>query len=174
MSSGRLGPPSRAPSCRRRRNDARPPGPDSRSTALPMIACSTASHAAGGVGGGRAAAAVAAGVVVAAGGVVAEPVQLDAQPDQIVQGGRVHLAGHDRGHRRVAGDRGGGVAVQPRAAVATAGRGRGPVPGPLRPDPAGPLLQQRRAALQHHQVGQRHVHQGLDRLPGPLGQQLRR
>ena len=40
MSSGRLGPPSRAPSCRRRRNDASPPGPDSRSTALPMTACS--------------------------------------------------------------------------------------------------------------------------------------
>ena len=45
MSSGRLGPPSRAPSCRRRRNDASPPGPESRSTALPMIARSRASHA---------------------------------------------------------------------------------------------------------------------------------
>ena len=46
MSSGRLGPPSRAPSCRRRRNDASPPGPDSRSTALPMTACSSAAQAA--------------------------------------------------------------------------------------------------------------------------------
>jgi hypothetical protein len=36
MSSGRLGPPSRAPSCRRRRNDASPPGPETESTALPM------------------------------------------------------------------------------------------------------------------------------------------
>src|SRR6266566_9823841 len=37
MSKGRLGPPRRAPSCRRRRNDASPPGPDSRSTALPTV-----------------------------------------------------------------------------------------------------------------------------------------
>jgi hypothetical protein len=37
MSSGRPGPPSRAPSWRRRRNDASPPGPDSRSTALPIV-----------------------------------------------------------------------------------------------------------------------------------------
>src|SRR6266852_3533153 len=44
-SSGRLGPPSRAPSCRRRRNEASPPGPDSRSTALPIMACSRASQA---------------------------------------------------------------------------------------------------------------------------------
>jgi site-specific DNA recombinase len=32
-----LGPPSRAPSCRRRRNDASPPGPGTRSTALPTV-----------------------------------------------------------------------------------------------------------------------------------------
>ena len=43
MSSGRLGPPSRAPSCWRRRKLASPPGPDSSSTALPMMACSSAS-----------------------------------------------------------------------------------------------------------------------------------
>ena len=56
MSSGRLGPPSRTPSCRRRRNDASPPGPDSRSTALPMTACSSAAQAAvvSGAGGARA------------------------------------------------------------------------------------------------------------------------
>ena len=44
MSSGRLGPPSRTLSCRRRRKLASPPGPDSRSTAAPMIACSSASQ----------------------------------------------------------------------------------------------------------------------------------
>src|SRR5712691_1792345 len=38
------GPPSRAPSCRRRKNEARPPGPDRRSTAWPMICCSSASR----------------------------------------------------------------------------------------------------------------------------------
>ena len=46
MSSGRLGPFRRTPSWRRRRKLASPPGPDSRSTALPMTARSSASHAA--------------------------------------------------------------------------------------------------------------------------------
>src|SRR5690242_19106308 len=40
ISKGRLGPPSRTPSSRRRKNEASPPGPDRRSTALPMTACS--------------------------------------------------------------------------------------------------------------------------------------
>ena len=52
--------------------------------------------------------------------VVAEPVELDAEPDQVLQGGGVDLAGHERGHRGVAGHGPGGVAVQPRAAVAAA------------------------------------------------------
>ena len=55
MSSGRLGPASRAPSCRRRRNDASPPGPDSRSTALPITACSSGGPGRGGAGPGLAA-----------------------------------------------------------------------------------------------------------------------
>src|SRR2546429_138097 len=46
MSSGRLGPPSRTPSCRRRRKLASPPGPDSRSAALPITCCSIAAQAA--------------------------------------------------------------------------------------------------------------------------------
>ena len=90
-----------------------------------------------------AAGAVRAGV---AAGVVAEPVQLDAQPDQILQRAGVDLAGDERDHRRITGDGLGGVAVQPGAAAPAAGGGAGAVPGPLRPDPAGPLLQQRRAA----------------------------
>ena len=49
-----------------------------------------------------------------------------------------------------------------------------PVRRPLAADPAGPLLQQRRTALQHHQVRQRDMRPDLDRLPGPLGQQVRR
>ena len=48
---------------------------------------------------------------------VAEPVELHAQPDQVIQGARVHVPGHDRGHRRIARHRGGGVAVQPRARI---------------------------------------------------------
>ena len=75
MSSGRLGPPSRTPSSRRRRKLASPPGPDSRSTALPITACSTAAHAA--VVPSRRARAVAA---------LAELVQLDAEPDQVLMG----------------------------------------------------------------------------------------
>ena len=46
MSSGRLGPARRTPSCRRRRKLASPPGPDRRSTALPITACSIAAQAA--------------------------------------------------------------------------------------------------------------------------------
>ena len=47
------------------------------------------------------------------------------------------------------------------------------MPGPLRPDPRRPLLQQRRAAVQDHQVRQGDMHHRLDRLPGPLRQQPR-
>ena len=199
MSSGRLGPPSRAPSCRRRKNEASPPGPDNKSTALPMMARSRASHArvvsaAGAAwpsayGPGAAVAsvprrwcgrrrccrrcrAVAVGSVLA-GGVAAEPVELDAEADQVLQRGRVHLTGHERGHRRVTGHRPGRVPVQPRPAHTAARRGPGPVPRPPRADPAGPLRLQRRAPLQHHQVRQRDVHPRLDRLAGPLRQQTR-
>ncbi len=75
-------------------------------------------------------------------------------------------------HGGVAGDGLGGVAVQPGAALA-AGLGRErPARGPLLPDLRGPLLLQRRIAVEQHQVGQRDVHPGLDRLPGALGQQV--
>jgi hypothetical protein len=103
--------------------------------------------------------------------VVAEPVQLDAQPDQIIQGGGVHLAGHVRGHGRVAGHRGGGVAVQPRAAVAAARRRLGPVRRPLDAHAGRPLLKQRGTALKQQQVRQGDVHPSFHRVPGPLRQQ---
>ncbi|HEY6312836.1 MAG TPA: hypothetical protein VIY52_18825, partial [Streptosporangiaceae bacterium] len=57
-------------------------------------------------------------------GLVVQPVQQDAQADQLIQGGDVELAGHHRDHRRVAGHPLGGEAVQPGGAVA-AGHGRG-------------------------------------------------
>ena len=126
MSSGRLGPPSRTPSCRRRRNDASPPGPDSRSTALPMTACSSAAQRR------------------VPRPVPALRVQFDAEPDQVLQGVDVDVAGDDGGHRGVAGDGRGGVAVQPGAVVAAGlGRrapgGRPTGPGPARSTaPAGP------------------------------------
>ena len=47
----------------------------------------------------------------------------------------------------------------------------GAVRGPLRADLRGPLLLQRRAAVQPEQVGQGDMRPDLDRLPGPLRQQ---
>ena len=81
MSRGRLGPASRASSCRVRKNEARPPGPDSRSATLPMMACSRASQA-GGAGGGRA---LIAGAVAAGTGAVTKLVKLHTQHDQIIR-----------------------------------------------------------------------------------------
>ena len=52
---------------------------------------------------------------------VAEPVELDAEPDQVIERGRVHVPGHDRRDGRVAGDRLGG-----RRRPATAPGGRRP------------------------------------------------
>src|SRR5579859_2017574 len=69
---------------------------------------------AGAAGGGR------VGVGVAAGAVAG---QLQAQSDQVIEDGGVDVAGDDRGDRGVAGDRAGGVAVQPRAAVAAGAAG---------------------------------------------------
>jgi hypothetical protein len=104
-------------------------------------------------------------------GAVPPPVQFHAQPDQILERVHVDIAGHDRGHGRVAGDRLGSVAVQPGPAV-TAGFGRGrAVRGPGRADLRGPLLLHRRTSVQPEQVRQRYVRPHLHRLPGPLGEQ---
>ena len=101
----------------------------------------------------------------------AVPVQFHAQPDQVLQRGHVHVPGDQRGHRRVARDRLGGVAVEPGAALAAGlGRERPPRRPPV-PDLRGPLLLQRGVAVEQQQVGQRDMHPRLDRLPGPLRQQ---
>ena len=50
-------------------------------------------------------------------------------------------------------------------------RKRPPARRPTGPDPRDPLVLQRGAAVEHHQVGQRDVRPRFDRLPGPLGQQ---
>ena len=169
MSSGRLGPPSRAPSCRRRRNEASARvgqqvdrgADDGLLERLPGGAGARA-------GGARRAAGARVRVAVAA---AAEPAELGAQPDQVLQRGGVHLPGHDRGHRRVARDARGSVPVQPRPAIAPAFRCGGTARGPGRADLRGPLLLQRRAAIQPEQVRQRDVRPDLDRLTGPPGQQ---
>ena len=151
----------------RRRKLASPPGPDSRSTALPMTACSRASQAVASAGrrrgGGR-------------------PARRTAGPGLPAR--HVHVAGDDRGHRGIADDGLGGVAVQPGAALA-AGLGRNarraaPAPGPARSTaPAG------RSRRPQQQVGQRdcptpspaarpaHIalpvwHTYVDRLPAPF------
>src|SRR4029077_4642940 len=90
----------------------------------------------------------------------AVPLQLDAQPDQLVQGVYVDLAGHDRGHGRVAGDRVGGVAVQPGALGPGAFGGPGAVRGPLGADLGSPFVQQGGAAVDPQQVGQGDVDPG--------------
>ena len=66
---------------------------------------------------------------------VAEPVQLDAQPDQVIQRARVDIAGYHRREYRIKGDRLGCIPVEPRAAaIPAAARRRRPArgePGPL-------------------------------------------
>ena len=158
MSSGRLGPASRAPSCRRRRKRRQPARPGQQVHGLADDRLLERRPGRGGVRRRR------AGAVAAA----AEPVQFHAQPDQVFQRVDVDIPGHDRGHRRVARDALGGVPVQPDAAVA-AGLGRGrAVRGPPCPDLRGPLLLQCRIAVEQHQVGQGDVRPHLHRLPGPL------
>jgi len=99
-SSGRLGPPSRAPNCRRRRNDASPPGPDTRSTAFPMIACSSSSRAC--AVNGRGPAPVRRARPAAPGG----PATRTPGPTRVLQHARVDFARHHRGDHRVAGHAG--------------------------------------------------------------------
>ena len=135
-----------------------------------MTACSSGGPRRGGAGPGRPGRPARGRVPAAA----AEPVQLHAEPDQIVQGVDVDVAGDDGRHGGVAGDGRGGVAVEP-GAVAGAGLGRGRAAGrPPGPDLRGPFFLQRRVAVEQQQVGQGDVDPGLDRLPGPLGHQVRR
>ena len=103
----------------------------------------------------------------------ADVVVADAEVDQVLDRAGVQVAGDHRDDHRVAGDPAGRVPVQPGAAVPGGHRRGGPLrgpPGPVLDDP--PLLQDR-ITVQGAQVRERHVHQGLDRLPGPFGQQVR-
>ncbi len=116
MSSGRLGPSSRVPSCRRRRWEAQPAGAgevvdgladDRLADLLAQLVAVRAARQRGGLvwrGAGR-----------VGGVVVVEAVQFHAQPDQVLQRGRIDVTGHHRDEDRIAGDRLGGAALQPRA-----------------------------------------------------------
>ncbi len=105
-------------------------------------------------------------------GTVAELVELNAQPDEILQRVHVYVPGHDRDDRRVAGDRGGGVAVQPRPAIPAALRARRPVRGPPGADPRSPFLLQGGAAIQDHQVREADVHPRFHGLSRAVGEQV--
>jgi hypothetical protein len=113
-----------------------------------------------------------AGACVRASDGVAELAEFGAQPDQVLEGRGVDVAGDDGGHGRVARDSFGSVAVQPGAAVAPGLGGFGAAGGPGGADLRGPFVLQGGAAVQPEQVGERDVGPDLDRLPGPLGQQV--
>ena len=173
MSSGRLGPPRRAPSCRRRRKLARPPGPDSRSTALPMIACSSASQA---------------WVVSGPGAPGAPPAAASASRSPAWRS--LPSSVHSRTRSSSAAaltspvTTGAIAASQAIASAASPSSHAPPSPPPSEAaarcaahcgaDLRGPLLLQGGAAVQPEQVGQRDVRPDLDRLTGPLRQQVRR
>ena len=167
-SSGRLGPASRAPSSPVRSTDASPPGPDTRSTAAPMIArCSTARGMLGQAaertrlrrgaacpgarypglrrGGSRCRLLRRTGVAA----VVAVAGQFQAEGEEAVQDGGVDGAGDDGD-----GEGGGGA-----------------VPGPVLLRPGHPGLLQSGGAAQGAQFGERDVDQCLDRGADPAGQQ---
>ena len=95
----------------------------------------------------------------------------DAQGDQLLHRAGVDVAGDHGDDHRVAGRGAGLVSRQPRAAVPGGhrrGGAAGSPPRPVRPDPG---VLQRRAGIQLAQLGEGDVDQGLDRLPGPAGQQ---
>ena len=105
---------------------------------------------------------------------VAEPVQLHAEPDQVLQRGGFTSPVTI-----------GAIAASQAIASAASPSSQAPPSLPLSdaaarcaahrgPDLRGPLLLQGRAAVQREQVGQGDVRPDLDRLPGPLGQQARR
>ena len=158
MSSGRLGPPSRTPSCRRRRKLASPPGPGQqvdgladhrllerrprprwcRAAGLPSRRSrSSSTHSRT-----RSSSASTLMSPVTTGAIAAS-----------------HAIGR------------GGVPVQPGAVVRAGLGGVRAARGPPRPHLLGPLVLQGGVGVEQQQVGQGDVRPGLDRLPGPLRQQ---
>ena len=196
MSSGRLGPPSRAPSCRRRRKLREPARAREQVHGLADDRALEGLPGPGGVRGGRGRAVAAGAVRRRAPWPSCPPPPLPVPSSSLASASPAWPRGWWRSrsswtHSRTRSSSAPGstspvtngtiAASHATASAASpssqappppaAGGGAGAVPGPLRPDPRRPLLQQRRAALQPHQVGQGDVHHGLNRLPGPLRQQ---
>jgi hypothetical protein len=167
------------PGPQERRQPAR--GPDSRSAALPMMACWIASWdmSLSCFRLARSGSSWVSGSAPVWTGSCRDwqqapcPGQLEAEPDQVIQRAQVHLAGDDGGDGRVAGGGPGGVAVQPGTAVAAgAVGGCGAAGSPPDPQFGDPLDLQPRPLLGRPQLGQRDVHPHLHRLPSPLRQQV--
>ena len=181
MSRGRLGPASGAPSCWRRRNPARPPGPDSSSTALPMMARSSASRARD--------PGPAVVTAVAARSRSASPASAPAASGSSASGSGPSRASSTHSRTSPSSAPGStspvttGLISASHATAAAAGpssqaapslpadRGGGAVPGPPGPDRGDPLAEQGAVFVEGEQLGQGHVHPGTDRLPGPLREQ---
>jgi hypothetical protein len=96
----------------------------------------------------------------------------DTQSDEVFDRGGVDVAGDDGDDHRVADGFPGGVAFEPCAAVTGADRRGCPVPGPPGPVLPDPLILQRGVLIPLPQLREIQVDQGLDRLPGRLGQQI--
>ena len=115
MSSGRLGPPRARRACRRRRKLARPPGPDEQVYGRADDRLLERLPPRAGVRRGRSS--PSRWRSARASPSPARRCRSSAQPNQVLQRGAVDVPGHDRGHRRVTGDRLGGIPVQPGAAA---------------------------------------------------------
>ena len=98
----------------------------------------------------------------------------DAQEDQFLHRAGIDVAADHGDQHRVTRDGPGRLAVQPGPAIPRADRGGRPrrrPAGPVLGDPS--VLQDAQSLIHLAELGEVDVDQGLDRLPGPLGQQIR-
>jgi hypothetical protein len=102
-----------------------------------------------------------------------DPVVLHAQHDQLIDRDGIQVAGDYGDDHRVARDGPGRAAVQPGPAVTGGHRRSSPVRGPPGSVFADPRVLQRRVLIHRAEFSKGNVDQRLDRLPGPLGQQIR-
>src|SRR5580700_453453 len=106
-------------------------------------------------------------------GLGAELVVFDAEGDQVLDRAGVDVAGDHGDDHRVDCDLPGGVAFQPGAAIPGGDRVGGAVGGPPGPVFRDPLVLEDPVLVPVAQLGEVDVDQRLDRLPGPLRQQVR-
>ena len=136
-------------------SDASPPGPDSRSTALPITACSSAAQAASRAPSRRPSSSTHSRTRSSSASTLTSPVTIGAIAASQAMPSAASPSSQAPSF----------APVSDAAARCAAHRG---------PDLRGPLLLQRRAAVQQEQVRQGDVRPDLHRLPGPLRQQVGR